>query len=119
MISKIISYLKNSEAFTANYTLALSHLYKSGVLEALRTLGRVQPVNNMSINYLAEQTEQAAFSRGYNKALDDLLYFRELYIDSKEEPSKLRADFGGFDDAINKGLLTETEADELRGNQTD
>lgn len=119
MIDRIIKYLIGSEDFAAHYSKGVDSLRRSGILEALRNFGRVKEVDPRSINYPSQAIDTAAFSRGYNQALDDLILFRERYLDPKVEPSQLTADFGGFENAIKKGLLTETEANGLRGNTTD
>lgn len=119
MIDRIIKYLIGSEDFSAHYSKGVDSIRRSGILEALRTIARVQAIDPKSINYPSQAIDAAAFSRGYNQALDDLLLFREKFLDPKIEPKQLTADFGGFENAIKKGLLTETEANGLRGNTTD
>lgn len=105
--------LKQNPGLYADYTHALSYLHNSGVLDILRELGRVQKVPEDSPNYIAAVAAQAEHSRGYNDAIDDIVYFRERYLD----PVPVSAppmDFGSINRAIQAGDLTEEEANELR-----
>ena len=105
--------LKKNPGLYADYTHALSYLHNSGVLDILRELGRVQKVPEDSPNYIAATAAQAEHSRGYNDALDDIVYFRERYLD----PIPVTAppmDFDSINRALKAGDLTEEEASELR-----
>lgn len=109
--------IKQSTDFLSLYTQALSYLHGSGLLRLLREFGQVKYVPAETPNYSAVLASQAEFSRGYNQALDDLIYFREQYLDPLTKASP-QLDFGALRRAVLTGDLTEEEADELRKSTT-
>lgn len=112
MISKVLDRIKNNPNALAYYTTAVSDLVRSGVIEFMRERARVVIVGG-GTDPQAMAT-QAARSAGYMQALDDILYFRELHIDSVIPLARVPLDFGGTDRAILSGDMTEEEANELR-----
>lgn len=111
-MNKLDEIRRNSE-FLKLFTQAISYFYGSGVLEFLRGKSRTQPADPNSPNYLMMLAAQSEYSRGYNDALDDLLNFRERFLDV-QPVSKTEPDYGAYDEAIRQGDLTEKEANELR-----
>jgi hypothetical protein len=109
----ILEDLKNDSSFLRFFIEGMSNLYQSGVFEFLRELARTQPVDSNSPNYIMLLAAQAEYSRGYNTALDDILNFREKYLDVPDI-KKTAPDYGAIDAAIKAGDLTEKEADEFR-----
>lgn len=113
-----LNKLIESPTFLSNYISGMSALYQSGIFEALRENGRVSPANPETQHYVEYQAAIANFSIGYNAALDDLLYFREKYMQNDEFLKNLKMDFGGLKAAVDSGDLTEDEANELRRSGT-
>lgn len=105
--------IRTNSGFLAAFTQALSYFYASGVLEVLREFGKVKFVAPETPNYPTALAAQAEYSRGYNQAIDDLLLFRERYIDPLPRTAP-PLDFGAIDRALAVGDLTKEEADELR-----
>lgn len=106
--------LRKDGSFLALYTQGMSYLFQSGVFEALRENGRVSPVSPELQNYEQYQAAIANWSLGYNTAIDQLLYFRELFLDAQPNLSAVKMDFGALDLAVSKGDLTKDEADAIR-----
>jgi len=50
-------------------------------------------------------------------ALDQLLNFKEMFLDTAISYNLPVMDFGGLDEAVKKGDLTESEADAIRAKQ--
>lgn len=111
-MNRLAEIRKNSE-FLKLFTQAVSYFYRSGVLEFLREQAKTQPVDPNSPNYLVALAAQAEYSRGYTQALDDLLNFRERFLDAPVI-TKTEPDYGAYQDAIKQGDLTKEEAHELR-----
>ena len=106
----IIEQLRKNEAFSELYSTGMSFIYRSGLLTALKEFGRPVVGRNDSVT---AQAYEAARAYGYQQCLDDLLYFRERYIDNQPE-IKVKADYGGLDLAVERGDITEGERDAIR-----
>jgi hypothetical protein len=113
ILSKLMAF-KENEAQLSAYINGMSLLWQSGVLDILRDNGRVGPVSPDSPNYVAYQAALANWSVGFNLALDQLIYFREIFIEPDRSKEKIPMDFGGLDAAVEKGDLTQEEADAVR-----
>ena len=107
--------LKSSGTLLGMYNDAMIKLRDSGVLEILKERGRVMPISSATPNYVDVQAASANQSIGYNQALDDLYYFRETFLEPKNE-TQARFDFGALDRAVAKGDMTKEEADAIRNN---
>lgn len=110
----ITLFKENKEAFD-NFLRSLSTLYSTGVLELLRERGRVRPISDSNPNYVEAQAARANWSMGYNQALDELMYFREIFLNTPVMAgSRAPIDFGATEKAIENGDLTLEEAEALR-----
>lgn len=109
-------FKRDDSGFLSNYTRAMSLLDSTKIFEFLRDRGKVQYVSPASPNYAMELAAQAEHSRGYNEALDDLLQFREKFLDTSASTMPPR-DYGAIDRALQAGDLTEEEADAIRSSQ--
>lgn len=98
-----LNRFKNSEG-RAFYSQALPLLIRSGLISLLRTFARPYAVDNGANPYVAAY--QAAFSNGYNQALDDILYFEEMYLQENLGKKEIKATFGALGIAMAKGDLT-------------
>jgi hypothetical protein len=113
-MKSLLQRVIENPAFLSQYTQGMSMLYASGVFEALRENGRIGPVSPESPNYVEYQAAVANWSIGFNTALDQLLNFRELFLEVPEAGINPAMDFGGLDLAVEKGDLTKEEADAIR-----
>lgn len=114
MIDIELQSVKANPQALALYLEGMSALYRSRILEVVRAVGRPRMVKlGESQDVMAAQ---AAWSAGFNEALDVLLNFKELFLDIKEAPEALRMDFGGVDYAVKRGDITTEEADAIRSN---
>jgi hypothetical protein len=113
MITALAQVKSNPESLKL-YLQGISLLYQSGVLEALRENGRVSMASPELPNYIEYQAQIAAWSNGFNMALDQLLNFKEMFLDSSSPTMAPLMDFGGLDIAVKKGDLTENEANDIR-----
>lgn len=112
MIDIELQSVKANPQALALYLEGMSALYRSRILEVVRAVGRPRMVKlGESQDVMAAQ---AAWSAGFNEALDVLLNFKELFLDIKEAPEALRMDFGGVDYAVKRGDITTEEADAIR-----
>lgn len=89
----------------------MSALYNSRVLEALRERGRVVNLGGRAVHEVALE---AARSAGYNEALDDLVYFKERFIDTAIVLDQVPMDFSALANLVKSGVLTQEEADAIR-----
>lgn len=108
---KDLEALKNNSEFVRHYTTGMSHLQQSGIFNVLRQLGGVSfgPANTIDQVALL-----GARSNGFQECIDTLFNFLELYIDTKQSNAEVRMDFGGLSYALEKGFLTEEEANAIR-----
>lgn len=95
------------------YTEGMSLLHQSGILEYLKELARPAIAAPHGENYVEHQNALANQSIGYFRAIDDLIFFREKYLDSKEPP-KMSVEFGGLERALQSGDLTIEEVNAIR-----
>lgn len=114
MIDIELQSVKANPQALALYLEGMSALYRSRILEVVRAVGRPRMVKLGESQ--AVMAAQAAWSAGFNEALDVLLNFKELFLDIKEAPEALRMDFGGVDYAVKRGDITTEEADAIRSN---
>jgi len=117
MNAMILKRLKENEAFLSLYSQGMSLLYQSGVFDFLRDNGRVVQVSPELPNYVDYQAGIANWSAGYQAAIDHILYFKELFLEPlKREIPEMT--FGSYENALNKGDLTEEEADAIKRGAT-
>lgn len=90
-----------------DYSSGRDFLRKSGIFALLRQFARPFSPDNGANPYIAARA--AAYSEGYNAALDDLLYFEEKYLTLGTNSKGIVADFGGLALALRKGDLTEKD----------
>lgn len=90
------------------YRNGVASLRASGIFHFLRIFARPFTVDRGGNPYSAAYT--AAYSEGYNKCLDDIAYFDELYLTEHVGNKAIKANFGGLGIAVAKGDLTEEEA---------
>ena len=113
----IALFKENTEAFES-FLRALSTLHSTGVLEFLRERGRVRPVPENSPNYLQLMAARSSLSAGYNQALDELIWFKDLFLGQPvSEGNRVPMDFGSMEKAVESGDLTLEEAEALRNGQ--
>lgn len=103
--------LKNSPNFLRYYQDARESLKISGVINFLRIFARPHLISNGGNIY--ESATSAAISAGYNKCLDDLMYFEEKYLLEPFNKKNVRPDFGAKTIAFNKGDISKEEKDRL------
>lgn len=110
-MNKDLEALKNNSEFVRNYTIGMSHLQQSGIFNVLRQLGAVSfgPANTIEQVALL-----GARSNGFQECIDTLFNFLELYIDTRKDNTEVRMDFGGLNYALEKGYLTEVEANAIK-----
>lgn len=96
------------------YTKGMSELNKSGLFELLREYGRVQSASPSTPNYIEYQSALAHFSVGFNQALDLVLQFRELVLDSQIEGDKPTAAYNAFEKVVTDGTMTKEEAEKIK-----
>ena len=109
-------FKENSEAFDG-FLRALSTIYSTGVLEMLRERGRVRLALDSSPNYTEVQSVRAAWSAGYNQALDELVYFRELFMSTADSGKGASMDFGSMEKTLQNGDLEPSEIEALQHGQ--
>ncbi len=99
--------LKNDAGFMQKYSALKELLRSSNIINILRQFGR--PVISEGGSNIYRTATQAAFSAGYNQALDDILYFKELYMQETTKTNNVKAHFGALDIALSKGDLTKED----------
>lgn len=119
MIKERLEQMRKSEGFMNSYTMALSNLYQSGVLDVLRELGKVRTIAPSTPNFVDAQAAVANMSIGYNACLDDLTDFIDAYVYPKGRPgsttsSDIQPDFEAIATLLKNGDITAEEAQTLR-----
>lgn len=100
--------LRGDAGFLQKYSALKELLRSSNIINILRQFGR--PIISDGGSNIYRTATQAAFSSGYNQALDDMLYFKELYLqEASTKPSDVRAHFGAIGIAVTKGDLTQED----------
>ena len=112
MISRLEQFKQSPEAFNL-YVQGMSLVLQSGVIDALRELGRVQPAPDFVDNLGQIMAHRSERSLGFNQALDLLVNFRELILEGQPAEAP-RPSFGAVDALLSRKDITEEEADVLR-----
>lgn len=112
MIEKELAVLRANPQFVSLYLEGMSALFRSGVFGALRLIGR--PIILEKGKDVQCMATQAAWSSGFNDAIDVLMNFKEQFIDVEKRAEEPRMDFGGLDYALQRGDITKEEADAIR-----
>lgn len=114
MLHKLLTMLQKSSA-TAGAMLAVQEqLRESSVYEFLREVGRARAVHPSTPNYVDVQAQQTAWSDGYNQCLDDIMMFRDRFLEANAEQTLPKMGFGGLEYALFKDDLTMEEANAIR-----
>lgn len=114
MIEKLLDLMRKNDTFNAEYSQALSALWRLHILEFLRERGRPRVISlGKDVQIMATQ---ASYSSGYNDCLDDLTGFLEKFLAEPLNSKKLTPDYGGLDLAVERGDLDQKEAYELKAN---
>lgn len=103
---------KNNGTARQMLSEAVVKLRDSGFVAFLRTFARPFAINQGANPY--QSAYMAAFVEGYNKALDDIMYFEELYCNDLSKFKKVKADFGALKLALDKGDLTKKDLENGR-----
>lgn len=90
-----------------SYIDGKNKLLRSGIINLLRIFSRPFTRDNGANPHSAAYN--AAFSEGYNKCLDDIVYFEEMYLTQDLGKKPIRATFGALGIALAKGDLTEKD----------
>jgi|GEM_PF-4422949 len=107
-----LSELQGNKAAVTSIERAVQTLKDVGFIEFMREQARPIIVNQgKDITIMASQ---ASHSAGYNNAVDDMLNFTSRYIIKSTTPNELIADYGGVERAIERGHISQEEADEYR-----
>lgn len=99
---------KNNDAAKGLYDKGIDLLRSSGIFEFLRVFARPFSPDRGANPHTASYT--AAFCEGYHKALDDIYYFKEMFLEEATSQKQIRATFGALGLAVAKGDLTLEEA---------
>jgi len=104
--------LQGDEQAKTTYIEGRNKLITSGVVNALRAIGR--PTRYDSGKDINQMASEAAWSSGWNDCLDSLIHFHEMYLPDEETiaaSAQQPPDFGAIDLAVARGDLTKEEAD--------
>src|SRR5688572_25523359 len=101
---------RNSNAVLA-FKEGIRALKGSGVLDLLRRFARPFTRDGGANPYCAAYS--AAVAEGYNKCLDDLTYFEEMYLGEDPRAKGLVPTFGGLELALKRGDITQFEKERL------
>ena len=98
-----LTKFKNTPGAADLYREGKKLLLQSGIINFFRIFARPFSVDRGANVYTSAYS--AAFSEGYNKALDDIVYFEEMYLDDKRGQRKVEATFGAIPMAMKSGDL--------------
>jgi hypothetical protein len=99
-----LTKFKNSVKGLAKYKTGIRDLIESGFINFLRIWSRPFTPDKGANVYTSAYT--AAFCEGYNKCLDDLVYFEEQYLSPDIPKRDIKPNFGALSIALAKGDLT-------------
>jgi hypothetical protein len=116
MIKFVLQQIKENTTFLASYTQAMSMLHNVKLFDFLR-LNATPSIVALGANVQVQAT-QAAWSAGYHQCLDDILTFREKFLDAPAEKVNLKMEFDALNYALTKNDLTKEEVDAIRNNTT-
>jgi hypothetical protein len=117
MLHKLLTMLQKSSATAGEMLTVQESLRKSSVYEFLREVGRARAVHPSTPNYVEVQAQQTSWSDGYNQCLDDIMMFRDRFLEASAEKTQPLMGFGGLEFALFKDDLTKEEADAIRTGQ--
>ena len=106
---KIKEFIAISGNLSLLYT-GIDALRRSSVLDILIEKAKPTPVEGYP-NFSEAAVASMYRSIGYNQALEDLLYFKERYLDTLYETTVPEADFGARAALIASGEFTKEELD--------
>lgn len=101
--------IKASATFPSFYTDLLSALHNTGLINFLRKGAVPHLIYNQEAGAL-----ECARAAGYNEALDDILYFREKYLEEQKPATRKAPDYGGMSVLEEEGRLTVEELNAIR-----
>lgn len=101
--------LKGDQQALQLYIEGMAKLRASGVLNALRALGR--PVRHNTGKDPNQMASEASWSAGWNDYQDALMHFQEMYLDDPVMDNPGPADFGAVEVALERGDITKEEYD--------
>lgn len=105
--------MKAEDVNLALYAEGMSLIFRSGIFDFLRDRGRVGSVPVGTPDYSLVHISQMNKSIGFNLALDELLEFREKFL--QDEPSEVPVmDFGGVSNLLKNNIISEEEANVIR-----
>lgn len=99
-------FRENSNARSL-YSQARDLLVRSGFLNFLRSFARPYAINQGANPY--QSAYMAAFCEGYQKCLDDILYFEDLYLNDLPRAKPIKPEYGALEIALSKGDLKKGE----------
>jgi hypothetical protein len=112
MASNTLLRIRENGGFLAQYTQGMSALWGSGIFEFLAEKAKPIFLKGEANPHIAAL--ECARSSGYFECLEDLLHFRDLYLDIPKPLEHVPMDFGAIDAAERKGDLLKEEADAIR-----
>lgn len=106
MLETELDILRKNPETISSYSSGMSLLFRSGVFQYLRAMGRVllSPKDTQESIAL-----NGAYAAGWQDCLDILLNFKEQVYDKRAIPKNIRVDYGGFRAALQRGDLTEED----------
>lgn len=107
--------LQDKEILVA-YNQAITILQNAGILDVLLQRASASSIPPNNGNYTSELIVEYGRSTGYRQCLDDLLFFRERFLEAPQEISVQTPDFLGVASALGKGDITQGELDAIRTN---
>jgi len=99
--------LVGSKSFMAHYANAKLALKDSGLVPFLRIFATPQLLDGGENKDKA--SAEAAFSSGYNKCLNDILYFNELHAQPESKDKDIKPTFGALERMLDRGDITKEE----------
>lgn len=111
MLKKELEILRAREDTLTQYNIAVDALYRSGVLNFLRAVGRV---NRDKADTVEKIALDGAYAAGFQDCLDMIVNFREEFLTPKSTAIQVPADYGGLQAAVERGDLTKEESDVIR-----
>lgn len=118
MLDKALDAILENKDFLPQHLYIVEGLQRSGLLAYLRVAGL--SYLNLPYKDATESALNAARAQGWQACLDTIITFKEQVYGPELDPVKNkpipRPDFGAINKAVERGDLTEEEANAIRNN---
>lgn len=104
--------LTKDEGRRANLEAATDALRQIGIPAAL-----LEMAGDIAFTSFPDGASRDAFYRGYRRCIQDLFFFRQIYVEPAKNPQLPAPNFNAVDHLEENGTISKREAEDLRKRQ--